>query len=70
MKLLPNKLHLNLITGTLYEFTNYLEVIEVQDSKSVILPPYLHVQAQFFYLISLFLCIKAIIKTYKILAMV
>lgn len=53
MKLLPNKLHLNLITGTLYEFTNYLEVIEVQDSKSVILPPYLHVQAQFFIL---FLC--------------
>ena len=53
MKVLPNEFHLNLITGTLYEFTNYLEVIEVQDSKSVILPPYLHVQAQLFIL---FLC--------------
>ena len=48
MKVLPNKFHLNLITGTLYEFTNYLEVIEEKDSKSVILPPSLHVQAQFF----------------------
>ena len=57
MKVLPNKFHLNLFTGTLHEFTNYLEVIEVQDPKRVICL-LIYMFGAIFYLISLFLCIR------------